>query len=92
MKMHPGELLFQTGYHGASLFIVHTGELECFTKENKMIKALVCGSVFGEMSAFRLNTERSLLVIAKVLTEVYEIQADDFEESFLDDPQVTALN
>ena len=87
--MHPGEVLFNIGDPAASLFIVHTGKLVCLTGENKIIKTLVGGDIFGEMSALRLNNERSLLVKAREPTELYELEADDFEESFLDYPQVT---
>ena len=46
------------------------------------------GAIFGELAALRLNKVRSLTIRAKTDAVVYELEGGDFEESFLDRPEV----
>ena len=46
------------------------------------------GAIFGELAALRLNKVRALTIRAKTDAVVYELEGGDFEESFLDRPEV----
>ena len=82
VEVPAGEEMFRRGEEGSSLFVLMSGELGCITATGKEVAVLQAGAIFGELAALRINTERTVTVIAKTEACCWQIEADEFEESF----------
>jgi len=75
-----GEVVFNEGDPGASLFIVTTGEVEVLNRHggaDKVIAALVAPAAFGEMALVD-REPRSATIRARTDTEALELTAEAF--------------
>ena len=67
---------------------MQTGQLSCIARDGKEVNVLTAGAVFGELAALGLNIERSLTVVAKCASVLYQLDADAFEIAFSEMPDV----
>jgi len=68
-KAQPGEIIIEQGDDGDNLYILESGELECFRrefpeKEAVLLKTYVPGEAFGEL-ALLYNAPRAATIKAK---------------------------
>ncbi len=79
-KFESEQVLFNAGDFGESLFIVRSGEIELFIKDNSgqkiVLKVAAEGDIFGEISMLD-NRPRSATAVALTDTEVYVLDRDD---------------
>ncbi|MGM0568893.1 MAG: cyclic nucleotide-binding domain-containing protein [Elusimicrobiota bacterium] len=80
-KYDKGDLIFQEGSGGSSMFLVCEGEVEIY-KKSRMLTRFKKGEIFGEMAL--LGGElRSASAVASRLCSLIEIKPDDFSEFLL---------
>lgn len=76
----PGETLFQAGSPGESLYIVRSGEIELFVKDNAGQKIVLTiarsGQIFGELALLDRGP-RTATAIALADTELLELDRED---------------
>jgi CRP/FNR family transcriptional regulator, cyclic AMP receptor protein len=76
----PGEMLFQAGSPGESLYIVRSGEIELFVKDNAGQKIVLTiartGQIFGELALLDRGP-RTATAIALADTELLELDRED---------------
>ncbi len=79
-KLAAGKSLFNAGDFGESLYIVRSGEVELFIKDNLgqkiILKVAEEGDIFGEISMLD-NRPRSASAVALLDTEVFVLDRDD---------------
>lgn len=79
-KIAAGKTLFNAGDFGESLYIVRSGEVELFIKDNLgqkiILKVAEEGDIFGEISMLD-NRPRSASAYALLDTEVFVLDRDD---------------
>jgi CRP/FNR family transcriptional regulator, cyclic AMP receptor protein len=79
-KLDEGQLLFQTGEPGESLYIVRSGEIELFIKDTAgqkiVLNVVRAGDMFGELSLLD-SGPRSATAIALTETELLVLDRDD---------------
>jgi CRP/FNR family transcriptional regulator, cyclic AMP receptor protein len=79
-KLNEGQLLFQTGEPGESLYIVRSGEIELFIKDTAgqkiVLNVVRSGEMFGELSLLD-SGPRSATAIALMETELLVLDRDD---------------
>jgi small-conductance mechanosensitive channel/CRP-like cAMP-binding protein len=84
-----GNILFEQGSEGSSLFLIYQGLLDVFVKNktgvNERVNQLRVGDVFGEMSLLT-GDPRNATVIPVVDTVVYEINKSMVEPYLRDYP------
>ncbi|CAK8674002.1 cGMP-dependent protein kinase 1-like isoform X2 [Clavelina lepadiformis] len=73
----PNGVYVKEGTKGDRLYILETGEVEV-TKENKFIRTMKSGSVFGEL-ALMYNCKRTATVTAKGATKVWMLERNIFQ-------------
>ncbi len=76
----PGEVVFQEGDPGASLFVLTAGEVDVLNRhggEEKVIATLAAPSAFGEMALVDREA-RSATVRARTAAEALELTAEAF--------------
>merc|ERR1712216_1084988 len=79
-KLEPGFRIIHEGGDGECLYVVETGNLECFKKidgEEKMVKALSEGDAFGEL-ALLYNCPRAASVQSKDECILWELDRGSF--------------
>ncbi len=79
-RLGPGETLFQAGTPGESLYIVRSGEIELFVKDNAGQKIVLtiarAGEIFGELALLDRGP-RTATAIALADTELLELDRED---------------
>jgi len=79
-KLDEGQLLFQTGEPGESLYIVRSGEIELFIKDTAgqkiVLNVVRSGDMFGELSLLD-SGPRSATATALTETELLVLDRDD---------------
>ena len=79
-KLEPGQLLFQTGQPGESLYIVRSGEIELYIKDTAgqkiVLNVVGSGEMFGELSLLD-SGPRSATAVALTDTELLVLDRDD---------------
>jgi uncharacterized membrane protein len=79
-KLEAGQLLFQTGEPGDSLYIVRSGEIELYIKDTAgqriVLNIVGSGEMFGELSLLD-SGPRSATATALVETELLVLDRDD---------------
>ncbi|MDT4896253.1 MAG: family transcriptional regulator, cyclic receptor protein [Acidobacteriota bacterium] len=79
-KLDEGQLLFQTGEPGESLYIVRSGEIELFIKDTAgqkiVLNVVRSGEMFGELSLLD-SGPRSATATALTETELLVLDRDD---------------
>ena len=79
-KINAGKTLFNAGDFGESLYIVRSGEVELFIKDNLgqkiILKVAEEGDIFGEISMLD-NRPRSATAMALLDSEVFVLDRDD---------------
>jgi CRP/FNR family transcriptional regulator, cyclic AMP receptor protein len=79
-KLDEGQLLFQTGEPGESLYIVRSGEIELFIKDTAgqkiVLNVVRAGDMFGELSLLD-SGPRSATATALTETELLVLDRDD---------------
>ena len=79
-KLNEGQLLFQTGEPGESLYIVRSGEIELFIKDTAgqkiVLNVVRSGEMFGELSLLD-SGPRSATATALMETELLVLDRDD---------------
>ncbi len=79
-KLEAGKTLFNAGDFGESLYIIRSGEVELFIKDNLgqkiILKIADEGDIFGEISMLD-NRPRSATAMALTETEVFVLDRDD---------------
>jgi CRP/FNR family transcriptional regulator, cyclic AMP receptor protein len=79
-KLEAGQLLFQTGEPGESLYIVRSGEIELFIKDTAgqkiVLNVVRSGEMFGELSLLD-SGPRSATATALTETELLVLDRDD---------------
>jgi len=73
----PGERIFRTGDHGDCLYMVHAGQVDILTDDNKLIASLMEGSVFGEMALIS-EAPRNATARAASYCDLYALPKEDF--------------
>ena len=76
IQLVAGEILFQEGEEGTSMFFINCGSVSVRTK-SKEIAILGPGMYFGELGLM-LNDGRKATIIAKEECEVLELKKEDF--------------
>jgi uncharacterized membrane protein len=80
VKLKQGEVLFQAGEPGDSLFVVREGEVELFIKDNVGQKIVLnnagAGDMFGELSMLD-NGPRTATAVASVESNLLMLDRDD---------------
>ncbi len=86
-----GETLFHTGDFGESLYIIRSGEVELFIKDNTgqkiVLKVATEGDLFGEISMLD-NRPRTATATALEPTELFALDRDDLLLLFQKKPDV----
>jgi uncharacterized membrane protein len=79
-KLEAGQLLFQTGEPGESLYIVRSGEIELYIKDTAgqkiVLNVVASGEMFGELSLLD-SGPRSATATALTETELLVLDRDD---------------
>lgn len=73
----PGEKIFRAGDRDECLYMVHAGQVDILTEENKLIASLTEGSVFGEMALIS-GSPRSATARAASYCDLYALPKEDF--------------
>ena len=84
-----GETVIKEGDAGAVLFVVESGQLDCFKKidgEDKHLKTYEPGEAFGEL-ALLYNAPRAATIIAKSDAHCYELDRNTFNHIVKDAAQ-----
>lgn len=74
------ETIIQEGENGDALFIVESGEYECFkviNGENKYLKTYSHGDAFGEL-ALMYNAPRAATIVVKTPGTLYSLDRGTF--------------
>jgi uncharacterized membrane protein len=83
MRYQPGQIVFEYGDPGHALFIVRSGEVEIYIKNNQGDKIILevsrPGDVFGEISLLD-GGPRTASVVALVHTELLRLDREHFED------------
>ena len=91
IKLKPGQVLFEKGDPGDSVYIVKTGKLKVVSKDtdgNEVILNQVGeGAIIGEMSLLDQGT-RSAGIIAVTETVLLELSQNDFMQVLCTQPQM----
>jgi uncharacterized membrane protein len=83
-KFEPGQIVFNKGDKGSSMYIIRSGAVQIFLPAEKdgprvVLKDLRTGEYFGELSLFD-DKPRSASVEAVVETDLLELTRDDFAD------------
>ncbi len=93
-RLNAGETLFQSGDLGQTLYIIRSGSIEIFIKDNSgqkiILKTAVDGDIFGEISMLD-NRPRTASAVALEDTELLSLDRDDLLLLFQKKPDA-ALN
>jgi hypothetical protein len=73
----PGERIFRAGDHGDRLYMIHAGQIDILTADNKHIASLGEGAVFGEMALIS-EAPRSASARAASYCDLYTLPKEDF--------------
>jgi CRP-like cAMP-binding protein len=82
VQLEPGQVLFEQGQEGDSLYLVVSGEIEIRIRvpggEDRVLSALEAGAIFGELSLL-LNQVRTAGAVAKTPVTLWKMTHDEFE-------------
>jgi CRP/FNR family transcriptional regulator, cyclic AMP receptor protein len=83
LRYQPGEMVFEYGDPGHALFMVRSGEVEIFIRNNQGDKIILeisrPGDVFGEISLLD-DGPRTASVVALLETELLKLDREHFED------------
>src|SRR3954451_1307392 len=86
VSFEPGEVIFQYGEPGDSIYVISVGEVEVFFKndtgERIVLEVATRGDFFGELSMLDSGT-RSASVVATQETQTLRLDRDDLEKFLL---------
>jgi voltage-gated potassium channel len=74
----PGEKIFRAGDPGDSLYMIHAGQIDILTFDNKHIASLCEGSVFGEIALIS-DSPRMATARASSYCDLYALPKKDFQ-------------
>lgn len=89
-----GEILFQTGEPGGTFYVIESGTIELFVKDNAgqriVLKACGAGDFFGEISLFD-SRARSATATAATDCRLFELQRAELLAVFAEKPETALL-
>ncbi len=80
IQLDPGKVLFEAGHPGESLYVVRSGEVELYIRDNTGQKIVLTvasdGDLFGELALLDRGS-RTATALALTQTELLELDRDD---------------
>ncbi len=89
-RLAPGEVVFEIGDAGASLFVVHEGCIELLKRRpegTERYAELGPGEFFGEMAVL-IGRPHSMRAVARTQARVLEIDRETFEAMCVERPEI----
>lgn len=87
----PGDVIFEEGAEGASVFVIESGEIEISRLDSagrRTVAHLGAGEFFGETSVI-LGTRHTGRAVAVEPTRLLELDAETFEKMCIERPEVS---
>jgi PAS domain S-box-containing protein len=90
LKLEPGQKLFNEGEKADRAFIVHSGVVELFVKEN-LLRAMGPGEILGEMALVDDDTRQATAVAGSEGAALFGLDKDEFVSLSLEKPEFSAM-